>query len=229
MSVLKRVAIGAAATALVTATIAAGGPASASEIKIKGKVAGSSTVAKSGDTLTLPRGASLKASLFLPSGKIRKGVMDVPTITAHMDAKIPGLDFLPGVPMKAKVNMVQVAPITGKVPSKGKNKGHMVSAATVRFAIPKATLDVPIPVLDGINIVQDTCTTEPFKIKMISNKKLNLDKKIIIDTKFTIPKFDGCSIVNVPPFGLRNTLLTQLLSGPGNTLHLEVGPLKSDL
>lgn len=224
MSVLKRVAVGAAATALVTATVAAGGPASASEIKIKAKVRGTSTVAKTGDKLTLPKGANLKTSLFLPSGKIRKGVMTVPTITAHMNAKIGPL---PGVPTTAKVNMVQTKKITGKVPRKGKNKGHLVSTANLRLAIPDVRLDIPI--LNGINIVQNTCTTDPFKIKMISKKKLDLEKAMVINSTFTIPKFDGCSIVNVPPLDLRNSLLTQLLSGPGNKLHLKVGPIKSNV
>ena len=229
MSVLKRAAAVAAAGALVATTVAAGGsPASASKIKIKAKVTGTSTIAKTGDKLTLPKGAKLTSNLVLPGGKIRKGVLTVPTITAHMNAKIPGLDFLPPVPTTAKVRMVQTKNIRGRILQKGKNKGHLKTTAHTRLAVPKVTLDVPIPILDGINIVQDTCTTEPFKIKMLSKNKLNLNKKIAVNTTFTIPKFDGCSIVNVPPFDLRNNLLTQLLSGPGNKLNLKIGPIKSN-
>lgn len=227
MSVLKRAAAVAAASALVFAGVGAGGPASASKIKIKAKVRGTTTIAKTGDTLRLPKGAMMTSNLVLPGGKIRKGNLKVPTITAHMNAKIPGLDFLPAVPTKAKVRMVQTKHVRGRIIQKGKNKGHMRAVAHTRLAVPKVTLDVPIPILDGINIVQETCTTKPFKITMLSTNKLNLNKKIMVNTKFKIPAFDGCSIVNVPPFGLRNSLLTQLLSGPGNTLKLQIGPLRA--
>ena len=227
MSVLKRAAALAAASALVFAGVGAGGPASASKIKIKAKVRGTATIAKTGDTLQLPKGAKLTSNLVLPGGKIRKGRLEVPTITAHMNAKIPGLEFLPPVPTTAKVRMVQTRNIRGRVIQKGKNRGHMRAVAHTRLAVPKVTLDVPLPILDGINIVQKTCTTEPFKITMLSTNKLNLNKKIKVNATYTIPKFDGCSIVNVPPFGLRNSLLTQLLSGPGNTLKLQIGPLRA--
>lgn len=229
MSVLRRVTLGVAATTLLTTAIAVGGPpASAAPIKIKAKVTGTSTIAKTGDKLRLPKGAMLRAHLNLRKAKISKGSLEVPTITAHMNAKIPGLDFLPGVPTTAKVNMVQTAPITGKIFRRGPNKGHVKTVAHTRLAIPKVTLDVPIPILNGINIVQDTCTTDPFKIKMVSENKFSLNGKLHVKPTFTIPKFDKCSIVNVPPFGLRNTLLTQLLSGPGNTLNLKIGPVKLD-
>lgn len=227
MSVLKRVAVTAAATTLVAATVATGGPASAAPIKIKGKVTGTSTIAKTGDTLRLPKGSTLRAGLKLAKAKIVNGSLEVPTITAHMNAKIPGLP-LPGVPTTAKVNMVQTKPIKGKIFRKGPNRGHVKTVAYTRLAIPKVTLDVPIPILNGVNIVQNTCTTKPFKISMLSENKFSLNGRLHVKPTFTIPAFDKCDIVNIPPLDLRDSLLTQLLSGPGNKLNLKIGPMKLD-
>lgn len=225
MSVLKRVAVAAAATTLVAATVGAGGPAAAAPIKIKGKVTGTSTIAKTGDKLKLPKGSLLRASLKLKAAEIVKGSLEVPTITARMNASIGGL---PGVPTKAKVNMVQTRPITGKIFRKGKNKGHVKTVAYTRLAVPKVTLDLPLPIVNGVNIVQDTCTTKPFRIAMLSENKFSLEGRLHVKPTFTIPEFDKCDILNVPPLDLRDTLLTQLLSGPGNKLNLWIGPMKLD-
>ncbi|MGH3358914.1 MAG: hypothetical protein ACRDO7_08920 [Nocardioidaceae bacterium] len=219
MSVLKRVALGAAATTLVTTAVAAGGPATASEIKIKAPVTGSTTVKKTDTTLKLPKGSRMTSSLILPGGKLRKGKLEVPQITAHI--KAAGI-----VPIVSKVNLRQTKNIRGQILQKGKNRGHLKATAHNRIAIPFAAVDFPL--LDGINIVQDTCTTVPFEIKLLSVDKLNLEKKIKIKTTFTIPKFDKCDIANVPPFDLRDTLLTQLMSGPGNKLNLKIGPIESN-
>lgn len=224
MSVLKRTAVVAAASALVVASVGSGGPANAAKIKVKAKVTGTSTIAKTGDKLKLPKGAKLTSNLIIPVGKLRNGVLKVPTITAHMNTSL--VDGLPTIPVKAKVNMVQTKKIRGKIIRKGKNKGHLRGVAHTRLAIPHAVLDYPL--LNGINIVQDTCTTKPFKIKMLSSKKLQLEKAFRVNTTFTIPEFDGCSIVNAPPLGLRNSLLTQLVSGPGNKLNLKIGPVEAD-
>lgn len=219
MSVLKRVVLGAAATTLVASTMATGGPATASEIKIKAPVTGTASVKKTDTTLKLPDGAQMTSTLVLPKGKLIDGKLKVPQITAHLNAL--GL-----VPVVAKVNMVQTADVTGQIIQKGENKGHLKAIAHNRLAIPFAAVDTPLS--SGINIVQNTCTTVPFDIKMLSTNKLNLDKKIKVKTTFTIPKFDNCDIVNIPPLDLRDTLLTQLMSGPGNELNLAIGPIESN-
>lgn len=54
--------------------------------------------------------------------------------------------------------------------------------------------------------------------------KMQLLKASTVTSTFTIPAFTGCGIKELGKLDPRDQLITDKLSGPGNTMNLVVGP-----
>lgn len=192
----------------------AASPAQAAKpFKVELPLKGSATLAKPGQTLALPDGAVMKGKLNLPKRKL-VGTMQIPLITTTMKLKLAG--YPTPVSVTAKAKMVPI----GKTVVNILKNDHLVTKTKFRIAIREAKVFGI-----GPNIVNGkTCTSAPIPATLKSVGKFKLAKAVRLKGQFTVGKMSGCAAF--PNLGITDALLTDQLSGPGNSMDIMAGPVK---
>ncbi|MGH1561956.1 hypothetical protein [Mumia sp. DW29H23] len=212
MSIRKQLGGLAAVGALILGSlVATSAPASAQPVTLP--ITGNATVAKQGATLEIPEGAKLSGDFTFGPPISVVGDVDIPTIEAHIRLLgIPGLGDT-----TSTVKMVQTAPTAATVGTDGVVNVDL----TFRLDVPRVSSDL----LPFLNIVRSGCRTGEIKTTLHSTTPFSLTEPVTLAGEFTIPKFEGCGFKIGPTSG-RDLLLTSLLSGSGNTMTLQAGPIQ---
>lgn len=214
----SRVATFAAAAVVAGSTALIGAPASTAAVSTAGggtpvtlPVTGEAFLAKRNTTLHLPAGAKMVGTLA-PDLTVT-GELTIPETTAKMRIlNIPKIGDT-----TSTVRIVGTAPTITKIDAK--NGLAMTVTNKFRIELPRVSSDL----LPKLNIVLPTCRTKEITATMTGYFKLSGPSAI--SGTFDIPAFEKCgySIFGLP--SARDLLLTELISGPNNTMNLQVGPL----
>jgi hypothetical protein len=200
MSRVRRTALG-MAVALLAAAVVSVPAASAADIVLpftNYKVAGSLTVKKLNQSITLPPGSTFNGQANITQQKLTGDVF-IPEFTSTVRVL--------GIPTQVSTKLEQVQPVQGTVTVDPDFKVHLRSTTTALLRIKKLRL--------GLLSVPTTCrTAEPLLLT------LNYDGPLVYPLAFdgttTIPRLTGC--------GLLGPTLGTLLSGPGNPYHVTIAP-----
>lgn len=201
-------------TAMVGTTALMATPAQAEEIpadyNIRKDVTGSATLAKRGMELNLPPGSklhsrlnpdfTLSSRLVTPPSTVKMRIFDVPKIgDVTANVKIQGTQDSAGV--------------------LGANNSITVTNK-FKITIPRISSDA----LPKVNIVKSTCSSGEITAELSGTYTDLLGAPFDVSGDFDIPAFKGCgfSLFGLP--AARDLLLTEMLSGPDNTLNLTVSP-----
>ncbi|KHL15616.1 hypothetical protein CLV56_1040 [Mumia flava] len=172
-------------------------------------ISGTSELAKQDGTLDI--NGDLTGTLNLgPPVSLADGVLDIDQIEGHIRLLgIPGLGDT-----TSTINLIQTQPTTAVTDS----EGYVTVDLAFKLGVPRVSSDL----LPWINIVRSSCGTGEIQTTLRSTNTFSLDGTLNLVGEYTIPKFKNCDYL-----GARNALLTSLLSGSGNTLELEAGPIQS--
>lgn len=211
MSIRQQLGGLAAGALILGSLVAAATPASAQPVTLP--ITGNATVAKQNATLKIPDGAKLTGDFTFGPPATVVGDVDIPTIEAHIRLLgIPGIGDT-----TSTVKLVQTAPTVATVG----NNGIVNVDLTFRLAVPRVSPDL----LPFLNIVRGGCRTGQTKTTLHSTTPFSLTKPVELKGGFTIASFEGCGFKIGPTSG-RDLLLTRLLSGSGNTMTLQAGPIR---
>jgi hypothetical protein len=200
MTRVRKAAFG-TAVALLAAAVVTVPAASAADIVLPFtdyKVAGSLTVKKLNQSITLPPGSTFNGSANLTTQQLSGNVF-IPEFTSTVRVL--------GIPTQVTTKLDQVQPVQGTVSLDSNFNVHLRSTTTALLRIEKLRL--------GLLGVPTTCrTAEPILLT------LDYDGPLVYPLAFngttTIPRLTGC--------GLLGPALGSLLSGPGNAYHVEISP-----
>jgi hypothetical protein len=200
MTRVRKAAFG-TAVALLAAGVVSVPAASAADIVLPFtdyKVAGSLTVKKLNQSITLPPGSTFNGSANLTTQQLSGNVF-IPEFTSTVRVL--------GIPTQVTTKLDQVQPVQGTVSLDSNFNVHLRSTTTALLRIKKLRL--------GLIGVPTTCrTAEPILLT------LDYDGPLVYPLAFngttTIPRLTGC--------GLLGPTLGSLLSGPGNAYHVEISP-----
>ncbi|MBW9206894.1 hypothetical protein KV102_11085 [Mumia sp. zg.B53] len=212
MSIRKQLGGLAAVGALVLGSlVATTAPANAQPVTLP--ITGTATVAKQNATLQIPEGASLDGDFNFGPPITVVGDVNIPPIEAHIRLLgIPGLGDT-----TSTVKLVQTSPTAATVGEDG-----VVSVdLSFRLAVPRVSSDL----LPFLNIVRSGCGTGEITTTLRSTTPFSLTEPVQLEGEYTIPKFQGCGYKIGPTSG-RDLLLTSLLSGSGNKMTLQAGPIQ---
>lgn len=180
--------------------VAAAPGAGAASYDFNWDIYASTHIAKSGMNVTVPKGTFV-GSADLATGNLT-GQMNLPPAKVTLSA----LGLVPLA--EATFEMKSLQPVTGHV-----DLTTFAFSSTATFAI-KISKVTP-PGASDINLVGDDCTTAtPITVSM-SGVASPTAASTFTGT-YTIPEFQNCQALT--------ELLTQLMSGPGNTFTATVGP-----
>jgi hypothetical protein len=187
---------------LVTAgVLGTGGPAQA-DPKFPlfwGNVTGETVLAKPGVTMAIPK-SSFTATIDLADGAIA-GDMKVPDLTMKM--KLFGI-----LPVTSIVRLVPVGQTVGKADLAA---GKIQATTTFTIEVIRTSSDLT----PKINLTPAGCTTSaPSAAPLYNTGPINLGGTTPLAGTFLVPRFKNC--------GLLTLLLTHLISGPGNTLKVNL-------
>jgi hypothetical protein len=162
------------------------------------KVAGSLTVKKLNQSITLPPGSTFNGQANITQQKLTGDVF-IPEFTSTVRVL--------GIPTQVTTKLEQVQPVQGTVTVDPDFTVHLRSTTTAVLRIKRLRL--------GLLSVPTTCrTAEPLVLT------LNYDGPLVYPLAFdgttTIPRLTGC--------GLLGPTLGTLLSGPGNPYHVTIAP-----
>lgn len=191
-----------------TAAIPAATAAAEGGIKVTLPISGEATIAKRDTTLHLPEGAQMVGELV---GNTVTGDLTIPPATAKMRI----LDIPKIGDTTSTVRIVGTAPaVTTLNPD-----GSVTVVNRFRIEIPRVSSDL----LPSLNIVKETCRSKEITATL-HGPKFELFAPFPLEGTFTIPKFEQCgwSFLGLP--SARDLLLSELLSGPDNTMKLMAGP-----
>jgi hypothetical protein len=200
MSRVRRAVLGFAVGMLAAAAVSVPA-ASAADVVLpftNYKVAGSLTVKKLNQSITLPSGSTFNGWANLTQQTLIGNVF-IPEFTSTIKVL--------GVPTNVTTKLEQVQPVQGSVTVDSDFTVHIRSTQTALLRIKKLRL--------GLLSVPTTCrTADPIKLT------LNYDGPLVYPLAFdgttTIPRLTGC--------GLLGPTLGTLLSGPGNPYHITLAP-----
>jgi hypothetical protein len=200
MSRVRRAVLG-IAVALLAAAVVSVPAASAADIVLpftNYKVAGSLTVKKLNQSITLPPGSTFNGQANITQQKLTGDVF-IPEFTSTVRVL--------GIPTQVTTKLEQVQPVQGTVTVDPNFTVHLRSTTTALLRIKRLRL--------GLLSVPTTCrTAEPLLLT------LNYDGPLVYPLAFdgttTIPHLTGC--------GLLGPTLGTLLSGPGNPYHVTIAP-----
>lgn len=194
--------------AAVAAPLTLAGPAFAAGIKFTAPVTGTTYLAKPDVTAALPAGTYTYGEI---NGDTITSNMVVPVTTSRVRL----LDIPQYGDATATVKIVDTRPAVTKLKLDGSADG------TAYFKI--QILAVYADALPGVNLVSPTCASGEIVAPTHSNKFELLAASTVTST-FTIPAFTGCGQKELGQFDSRDQLITDKLSGPGNTMNAVVGP-----
>ncbi|WP_262848639.1 hypothetical protein [Mumia quercus] len=212
MSIRTRLAAVSAVGALILGSlVATATPASAVPVTLP--ISGTATVAKQNATLVIPEGAQLTGDFDFGPPLSVVGDLTIPTI----DARIRLLG-IPGIgDTTSTVKIVQTRQATATVGT----DGIVVVDVAFRLEVPRVSSDL----LPFLNIVRSGCRTGEVTTTLRSTEPFSLTEPANLVGEYTIPAFEGCGFKIGPTSG-RDFLLTQLLSGGGNQMSLQAGPIQ---
>ena len=200
MSRVRRAVLGAAA-ALLAAGVVSVPAASAADIVLpftNYKVAGSLTVKKLNQSITLPPGSTFNGQANITTQQLT-GHVFIPEFTSTIRVL--------GVPTQVTTKLEEAQPVQGTVTVDPNFNVHLRSTTSAILRIKKLRL--------GLLGVPTTCrTAEPIVLTM--NYDGPLVYPLAFDGTTTIPRLTGC--------GLLGPTLGTLLSGPGNAYHVTLAP-----
>jgi hypothetical protein len=200
MSRVRRGMLG-IAVALLAAAVVSVPAASAADVILpftNYQVAGSLTVKKLHQSITLPPGSTFNGQANITTQQLTGDVF-IPEFTSTVRVL--------GIPTQVTTKLEQVQPVQGTVTVDPDFQVHLRSTTTALLRIKKLRL--------GLLSVPTTCrTAEPIVLT------LNYDGPLVYPLAFdgttTIPRLTGC--------GLLGPTLGTLLSGPGNPYHVTIAP-----
>jgi hypothetical protein len=200
MSRVRRAVLGFAVGMLAAAAVSVPA-ASAADVVLpftNYKVAGSLTVKKLNQSITLPPGSTFNGQANITQQKLTGDVF-IPEFTSTVRVL--------GIPTQVTTKLEQVQPVQGTVTVDPDFTVHLRSTTTAVLRIKRLRL--------GLLSVPTTCrTAEPLVLT------LNYDGPLVYPLAFdgttTIPRLTGC--------GLLGPTLGTLLSGPGNPYHVTIAP-----
>jgi hypothetical protein len=200
MSRVRRGMLG-IAVALLAAAVVSVPAASAADVVLpftNYQVAGSLTVKKLHQSITLPPGSTFNGQANITTQQLTGDVF-IPEFTSTVRVL--------GIPTQVTTKLEQVQPVQGTVTVDPDFQVHLRSTTTALLRIKKLRL--------GLLSVPTTCrTAEPIVLT------LNYDGPLVYPLAFdgttTIPRLTGC--------GLLGPTLGTLLSGPGNPYHVTIAP-----
>jgi hypothetical protein len=196
-----RRAVLALAVAMVAALAVSVPAASAADVVLpfsNYKVGGSLTVKKLNQSITLPNGSTFNGSANLTTQQL-SGHVFIPEFTSTIKVL--------GIPTRVTTKLDEAQPVQGTIVVEPNFNIHIRSTTSAILRIKKLRL--------GLLGVPTTCrTAQPIQLT------LNYDGPLAYPLNFngttTIPPLTGC--------GLLGPTLGTLLSGPGNSYHVTLGP-----
>jgi len=182
------------------AAIAVAAPAQAAPIPINfNNVTGTTHLAKPNVDVAVPT-SSVQTQLDLETNTV-SGSANLADLTAKLK-----LAHLIGVTSTVKI--VPVGGLTGTI-----DLGASKLSTTTRFTL--QVIDVHQDAVPRINLVKPSCrTVRPSTLTLNNTTPVDLFQPITMVGTYTIPPFTGC--------GLLTPLLSLLLSGPNNTMTLNL-------
>ncbi|BAL88499.1 hypothetical protein AMIS_32790 [Actinoplanes missouriensis 431] len=201
MGYLRRAAVLATATLLgAAAAITAAAPAQAAPMSIDfNNVTGTTHLAKPNVDVTVPT-SSVKTMIDLDT-KTVTGSVNLSDLTAKL--KLANL-----IGVTSTVKIVPVGDLSGTI-----DLGASKLSTTSKFTL--QVTNVHKDALPKLNLVKKGCrTVRPSTLTLNNTSPVELFKPITMEGTYTIPPFTGC--------GLLTPLLTLLLSGPNNTMKLDL-------
>jgi hypothetical protein len=200
MSRVRRALLG-TAVALLAAAVVSVPAASAADVVLpftNYKVAGSLTVKKLNQSITLPPGSTFNGQANITQQKLTGDVF-IPEFTSTIRVL--------GIPTHVTTKLEQAQPVQGTVTVDPDFTVHLRSTTTAVLRIKRLRL--------GLLSVPTTCrTAEPLVLTL--NYDGPLAFPLAFDGTTTIPRLTGC--------GLLGPTLGTLLSGPGNPYHVTIAP-----
>ncbi len=191
-----------ATTAVVAAAaaITVAAPAQAAPIPINfTNVTGTTHLAKPNVDVTVPT-STVQTELNLETNTVT-GSVNLADLTAKL--KLANL-----IGVTSTVKIVPVGGLTGTI-----DLGASKLSTTTSFTL--QVVDVHQDALPRINLVKPGCRTAKASTLTLNNTTpVDLSQPITMEGTYTIPRFTGC--------GLLTPLLSLLLSGPGNTMTLDL-------
>jgi hypothetical protein len=191
-----------ATTALLgaAAAVAVAAPAQAAPIPINfNNVTGTTHLAKPNVDVDVPT-SSVQTQVDLETNTVT-GTANLANLTAKLN-----LANLIGVTSTVKI--VPVGGLTGTI-----DLGASKLSTTTRFTL--QVVDVHLDVAPRINLVKSNCRTVRASTLTLNNTTpVDLFQPITMVGTYTIPPFTGC--------GILTPLLSLLLSGPNNTMTLNL-------
>jgi hypothetical protein len=199
---IHRISTAILAFALVgAAVLGSGGPAQA-DPKFPlfwGNVTGETVLAKPAVRMPIPK-SSFAAVIDIADGSIN-GDIKTPDLTLKM--KLFGF-----LPVTSIVRLVPVGKTAGKADL---GAGKIQATTTFTIEVVRTSSDLT----PKINLVPAGCTTNAPSAATIHNTgPIDLGGTIPMEGVFTVPAFKNC--------GILTPLLTYLISGPGNTLKINL-------
>jgi hypothetical protein len=203
---LKRLAVLTSAAAVVLGGVAVT-PASADviEIPVSYKVAGTTTVKKTGSTMKLGPG-TLKGNLIIDDQTGSVGLSaDLTLPPSQADISLVSGLFR----IKAKVKVIPLGPATGTIAD-----GTLTTHAKANMEISDIWVGLLVPVIP-LPTVPSACRTKtPVDLNLVAPDIDITSPKITVGATYTIPEFSNCFIADLA--------LGALVSGPGNTISLDL-------
>lgn len=165
-------------------------------------VSGSLTIAKLGQSATLPPGATFNGSADLTTGTLT-GDVSIPQFTSRLTVL--------GLPVDATLQFVEARPVSGTVTV---GSGSATIAATASAFVKITRLSSP---LLPLNLVGDRCqTSSPVVLPLNYTGPLSLTTGFTFSGTTTIPLLENC--------GLATPLLDALMAGPNNPFTVTIAP-----
>ncbi|GAA4530255.1 hypothetical protein [Amycolatopsis samaneae] len=205
----RRLAALTAATTVGLGTLVATPATAATPIPIpmSYKVSGTTTVKKTGSTMTLGPG-TLKGNLLVDTSTNTVGLKgDLVLPESQTD-----ISLLAGLfRIKAKVKITPTAPVTGTIA-----KGTLTTHASANMEISDIWAGPIVPVFP-IPTVPGSCkTVKPIEMDLSATNVNIFKPPIKMSGKYTIPEFTNCFIADIA--------LGAMVSGPDNTLEFSMTP-----
>lgn len=198
---VRRVLLGAAATAASVALLPTGSASAADGLTVTYDAVGSSTIAKTSSTVAI--GPTTLTTTLDPASGAFTGHLPIPETTNTF--KIIGL-----LPVQARVSFIEAAPVTGALVRSGSTT-TVQSTATYYIRLSDVTVG-GLPTFVG-----DHCqTAAPVSIpaNTPAGEAFNLTTGGHLTGTYTLGDFADC--------GLTTALVNLLVPGPGNTVDLTV-------
>jgi hypothetical protein len=204
---LKRLAVLTSATAVVLGGVAVT-PASAEviEIPVSYGVAGTTTVKKTGSTMSLGPG-TLAGNLLVNDETGEVGLsadLSLPPSQANISL-VSGL-----FKIKATVKVVPLGPATGTLAD-----ATLTTHAKANMEISNIWVGLLAPVIP-LPTVPGSCKTKtPVELNLVA-KDIDIFSPITVSADYTIPEFTNCWVADIA--------LGAMISGPGNKISLTLTP-----